>query len=87
MHEKKINISYLSNYTSIRKYQAEIISMVVNMLHGTVECCGCVTTGGTESILMSMKAYRDLARCRGKIGKLNILAPDTIHLAFSKAAQ
>ncbi|MBN3295852.1 SGPL1 lyase, partial [Amia calva] len=44
-----------------------------------------VTSGGTESILMACKAYRDLARERG-IKHPEILAPISVHAAFDKAA-
>lgn len=29
------------------------------------EVCGCLTSGGTESILLAMKAYRDQGKARG----------------------
>lgn len=36
--------------------------MTANMLNGDENVVGNVTSGGTESILMAMKACRDLAR-------------------------
>jgi glutamate/tyrosine decarboxylase-like PLP-dependent enzyme len=49
--------------------------------------CGTVTSGGTESILLAMKAYRDWARaCKG-IRRPEIIVPVTAHAAFEKAAQ
>lgn len=45
-----------------------------------------MTTGGTESIIMACKAYRDYARERG-ITKPNIVMPVTAHSGFDKAAQ
>lgn len=84
----KTNSLYITNLTSIRKFESEISSMVVNMLHGTDECCGVMTSGGTESVLMAMKAYRDFARKNKKVkkGRLNIVASDSAHCAFHKAA-
>jgi len=41
---------------------AEIVRMTAALLHGGDDVGGCTTSGGTESILMAMKAYRDFAR-------------------------
>lgn len=46
-----------------------------------------MTSGGTESILMACKAYRDYARQVKGIKKPEIVVPATIHSAFDKAAQ
>jgi len=51
------------------------------------EICGCVTSGGTESILLAMKSYRDMARARRGITKPNMVLPTTAHAAFDKASQ
>jgi glutamate/tyrosine decarboxylase-like PLP-dependent enzyme len=45
-----------------------------------------MTNGGTDSIFLAVKAARDHARAkRGLSGKLNIVAPFTVHPAFDKA--
>lgn len=46
-----------------------------------------MTSGGTESIMMACKAYRDYAREVKGIKKPEIVVPSTIHTAFDKAAQ
>lgn len=46
-----------------------------------------MTTGGTESILMACKAYRDFARETKGITKPNMVVPKTAHAAFDKAGQ
>ena len=46
-----------------------------------------LTTGGTESILMSMLAYRNYARAEKGITDPNIVLPITAHAAFDKASQ
>ena len=48
---------------------------------------GAVSSGGTESILLAMKAYRDYARERRGIAEPEIVAPVTAHAAFDKAAR
>jgi len=39
--------------------------MTAKMLNGGEDCVGSMTTGGTESILMATKTYRELGRARG----------------------
>lgn len=46
-----------------------------------------MTTGGTESIMMACKAYRDYGRAVKGIIKPNMVIPRTAHSAFDKAAQ
>jgi sphinganine-1-phosphate aldolase len=57
------------------------------MLSGPPDACGSVSSGGTESILLAMKAYRDDARSRRGIKRPNLVAPTSAHAAFDKAAQ
>ncbi len=74
-------------WPSISKYEAEIVRMTADMLGGGEEVCGTVSSGGTESILLAMKTYRDQARTRRGIRKPQIVAPVTAHAAFDKAAR
>lgn len=72
-------------FPSVRKFEAEIIAMTASMLHGTPETVGAVTSGGTESILMALKAYRDHARkVRPDIKVPEVVAPLSVHPAFDK---
>ncbi|XP_039749975.1 sphingosine-1-phosphate lyase [Pararge aegeria] len=73
-------------FPGINKMEAEIVRMSVNLFNGDEECCGTVTTGGTESIMMACKAFRDLAYSRG-ITNPQMILPATAHTAFDKAAQ
>ncbi len=75
-------------WPSISKYEAEIVSMTAHMLGaGDDEICGTVSSGGTESILLAMKTYRDHGRERRGIRRPRIVAPVTAHAAFDKAAR
>jgi len=79
-------------WPSATKFEAEIVSMTANMLGarhaGAGEpVVGTVSSGGTESILLAMKAYRDFARDRRGIAEPEIVAPVTAHAAFDKAAR
>jgi sphinganine-1-phosphate aldolase len=79
-------------WPSATKFEAEIVAMTANMLgagHVAPEApvVGTVSSGGTESILLAMKAYRDFARDRRGIAAPEIVAPVTAHAAFDKAAR
>ncbi|KAL3773115.1 LOW QUALITY PROTEIN: hypothetical protein ACHAWO_008710 [Cyclotella atomus] len=45
-----------------------------------------VSSGGTESILLACKAYRDRAKDLYGVTSPEIIAPTIIHAAFEKAA-
>ncbi|XP_060728613.1 sphingosine-1-phosphate lyase 1 [Tachysurus vachellii] len=72
-------------FPGVRKMEAEVVRMTCSLFNGGPESCGTVTSGGTESILMACKAYRDLAYERG-IEYPEIIAPVSVHAAFDKAA-
>jgi sphinganine-1-phosphate aldolase len=79
-------------WPSAAKFEAEIVSMTAQMLGGRhaspgAPVVGTVSSGGTESILLAMLAYRDHARQRRGIGRPEIVAPVTAHAAFDKAAR
>jgi sphinganine-1-phosphate aldolase len=48
---------------------------------------GVVSSGGTESIMLAMKTYRDWARAELGVTRPEVIAPTTAHVAFDKAAQ
>jgi glutamate/tyrosine decarboxylase-like PLP-dependent enzyme len=82
-------------WPSSAKYESEIISMTAKMLGAETavnpsdadqEICGAVSSGGTESILLAMKAYRDWARDQKKIMRPEMIVAVTAHAAFEKAA-
>jgi sphinganine-1-phosphate aldolase len=79
-------------WPSASKFEAEIVAMTAAMLGGghaaeDAPVVGTVNSGGTESILLAMKAYRDFARERRGIAAPEIVAPVTAHAAFDKAAR
>ncbi|XP_041032482.1 sphingosine-1-phosphate lyase 1 isoform X1 [Carcharodon carcharias] len=73
-------------FPGVRKMEAEVVRMSCTLFHGGPDSCGTVTSGGTESILMACKAYRDLGAERG-VKYPEIVAPISAHAAFDKAAQ
>lgn len=77
-------------WPSVSKFEADIVAMTAHMLGAASagsEICGTVSSGGTESILLAMKTYRDRARSEKGITKPEFVAPVTAHPAFDKAAQ
>ena len=83
-------------WPSTVKFEAEIVSMTANMLgaevanRGKVEdehVVGAVSSGGSESIMLAMKAYRDWARAKKRISAPEMVVPSTAHAAFDKASQ
>jgi glutamate/tyrosine decarboxylase-like PLP-dependent enzyme len=75
-------------WPSTSKFEAEVVAMTANMLNADQtadEIVGTVSSGGTESILLAMKTYRDWARDTKGIQEPEIIAPTTAHAAFTKA--
>jgi glutamate/tyrosine decarboxylase-like PLP-dependent enzyme len=61
--------------------------MVTNLLNGGPDAAGSLTSGGTESILMTVKTARDKARAdHPEITSPVIVIPESAHPAFRKAA-
>ena len=73
-------------FPGIRKMETEVVRMTCNMFNGGPDSCGCVTTGGSESIILACKAYRDYAREVRGISEPEMLIPVTAHAAFDKGA-
>ncbi len=80
---------------SIFKMERDIIAMTAAMLnrdavkehHPEDTVCGTLTSGGTESIIMAMKSYRDWAVKERGIAAPEIIMPHTAHPAFDKAGE
>jgi len=65
----------------------EVIAMAARHLNGDADVVGNFTSGGTESIMLAVKAARDQAReQRPAIREPEIVLPETAHAAFQKAA-
>jgi glutamate/tyrosine decarboxylase-like PLP-dependent enzyme len=74
-------------FKSLKQLEREIVEMAGTLMHGGAETVGTVTSGGTESILCAVAAYRDRARrTRPWIRRPQLVVPTTIHPAFDKAA-
>jgi len=75
-------------WPSATKFEAEIVAMTAHMLGGDgQDVHGTVSSGGTESIMLAMKTYRDWARETKGITQPEMIVPVTAHAAFDKASQ
>lgn len=75
-------------FPSLKQMEDEVINMGLSLLHGPEGAAGNITSGGTDSINMAVKAARDYAIAdRELTGTPNIVAPWSAHPAFDKAAK
>ena len=84
------NPMHFDTWPSTIKFEAEIVSMTAQMLGADQtqdEIVGTVSSGGTESILLAMKTYRDWGREEKWITEPEMILPTTAHAAFDKASQ
>ncbi|KAL1512147.1 hypothetical protein AB1Y20_005415 [Prymnesium parvum] len=77
------NALYPAVFSSVRKFEAEVIAMTTSLLHGD-RAVGLLSSGGTESILIAFYTYREMARERG-ISEPEVIACLTVHPALDKA--
>jgi len=75
-------------FPSLRKFETEVVAMAASLLNGDDNTVGTVTSGGTESLLMTVKTARDWARKNHpEIKQPEMILPITAHPAFEKAAE
>lgn len=75
-------------FSSLKKMEREVVRMSIDLLNGDDECVGTMTSGGTESILMAVKAARELAKKKKPwILRPEVVAPISAHVAFEKACK
>ncbi|WP_299321344.1 aspartate aminotransferase family protein [Parasphingopyxis sp.] len=73
-------------FPSLAQMEKDVIAMALGLLHGPEGATGAMTSGGTDSITMAIKAARDHARAEGRAQeKANVVLPQSAHLAFDKA--
>jgi sphinganine-1-phosphate aldolase len=74
-------------FPSLRDMQNDVLAAMTDLLHGSDDAAGVMTSGGTESILCAVLGARELAHLsRPYITRPEIVLPTTAHAAFSKAA-
>ena len=90
---KEANARFLSTnalnvdaFPSLRRMQSDVVGWMAELLNGGDEAAGFMTTGGTESILLAVKAARERGRAERGISVPEVILPTTAHAAFEKAA-
>lgn len=80
-------------WPSVARFEADIVNYTAKLMGGNPKhadeaqvICGTLSSGGTESIMLAMKSYRDHARKHRGIRHGNIVLPVSAHPAFHKAA-
>lgn len=93
---KEINNKYLfSNplhpdiYPDLIKMESEVIQMVGRLFDMPQEGGGNITTGGTESTILALKAYKKMYKSKSwfNIFKPEVLCTRTVHAAVNKACE
>lgn len=69
-----------STFPSTQRFESQVCRMAASVVCPGVETYGVFTSGGTESIMVAVKAYRD------HTGRRGLVMPTTAHPAFVKAA-
>jgi sphinganine-1-phosphate aldolase len=71
-------------FPSLRRIQADVVDIVGDWLQAGPNGAGFMTSGGTESILLAVKAARQRALVERGITKPNVVLPASAHAAFEK---
>ena len=72
-------------FPSLRIMQQDVLTMVGPWLGADKDSAGFMTSGGTESILMVVKAARDQFAQTHGVANPNVVLPTSAHAAFEKA--
>src|SRR5919106_6733408 len=91
------SVAYLSEnalnplaFPSLGRMQHEVVEICADLLHGfdgDRAAAGFMTSGGTESILLAVKAARNRARAERDITEPDIVVAESAHAAFHKAGE
>jgi glutamate/tyrosine decarboxylase-like PLP-dependent enzyme len=76
-------------FPSLGRMQEEVVDVLADLTHGRSEgraAAGFMTSGGTESILLAVRAARDRARVERGVERPNLVLGVSAHAAFHKAA-
>jgi sphinganine-1-phosphate aldolase len=74
-------------FRSVKQMEHEVVRMCAGLLNGDNDVVGTMTSGGTESLLLAVKTYREYARAhRPWVVFPEMVLPTTAHAAFDKAS-
>ncbi|KAI5960229.1 DPL1 [Candida margitis] len=72
-------------FPGVRKMEAEVVAMVLDIFNAPDGACGCTTSGGTESLLLTGLAAREYAKRHKGVTAPEVIAPITVHAGIEKA--
>lgn len=73
-------------FPSLKKMENEVVRITASLLHGDEQVSGCMTSGGTESIYMAVRAAKEWSKKNKTTKNPLMLLAETAHPAFCKAA-
>lgn len=77
-------------FKSLKKFEHEVVRMSAEIFNGGDHAVGTMSSGGTESVLLAVKTYRDMAKSKRFLSlrkfKPEMIVPESVHVAFNKAA-
>ncbi len=75
-------------FKSLQRMERDVVRMTAKMFHGDEHVVGSMTSGGTESLLLTVLAYRNHARRkRPWVRRPEIIVPESVHAAVMKAGE
>ena len=80
------NPLHIDVFPGLQIMEASIVNMCLNLYKAPKNAIGNITSGGTESIFMACKAYRDFAKEVRGIQYPEIIISSSAHVAFKKSA-
>ncbi len=73
-------------FKSLKRMESEVVRMAAGMLKGDERVVGALTSGGTESCMLAVLAYRERYRAlHPRRGRPQLILPESAHVAFDKA--
>ena len=74
-------------FQSLKRMEDDVIAMALDLFRAPGQATGHMTSGGSESIFLAVKAAREHHRAlHGRGRTLNMVLPESAHPAFEKAA-
>ncbi|HEY7137212.1 MAG TPA: aminotransferase class V-fold PLP-dependent enzyme [Acidimicrobiia bacterium] len=74
-------------FPSLGRMQADVVRAVADLTHGGDDSAGFMTSGGTESILVAVKAAKERGRAERGVTEPEMVVARSAHAAFHKAAR
>jgi len=83
LHDNALNTAA---FPSLGQIQSEVVAICCDLVHAPPGAAGFMTSGGTESILMAVKAARERGLAERGVTQPEIVLATSAHAAFHKAA-